>query len=157
MMIEFSTYSDLLNLPYRAGTADCYGLVRTMYKRVFGIELPNYARPDDFEFSDLELYARIMSNPDFKYKNTNPNFLNVGDVLAFRSEAPVTNHVGFYLGNNLFLHHVRDRTPREDNLDQRWIRKMTHVLHHKDVQPVKEKINFKDFIPAHLRENLHEF
>lgn len=154
-MIEFKLYSDLLDLPYQAGTADCYGLVRTMYERVFGIVLPNYARPDDFEFSDIELYARIMQNPDFIQKTTNPNFLNVGDVLAFRSEAPITNHVGMYLGNNLFLHHVRDTFPREDNLDQRWLRKLTHVLHHKDVTNVTNTVDFKDFIPGYLKDKLH--
>lgn len=151
-MIEYKTYSDLLELPYREGTADCYGLVRKMYDRVFGISMPNFARPDGFEFSDIDLYASMMNASEFKIKSSNPNFLNPGDLLLFMYKAPVTNHVGIYLGNNLFLHHVRDRKPREDNLDQRWLRKMTYVLEHPDVEPIKTTVSFEDFIPQHLKD-----
>lgn len=151
-MLPYENYKDLLDRKYQAGTDDCYGLVREVYKRTFGIDLPNYARPEDFEFSTLELVSRIVSNPDFIKKNLNPNALVVGDVLGFRVAAPRTDHFGIYIGNNLFLHHMRGRKPVEDNLDQRWVRRITHVLSHVDVTPVKEQLSAMDFLPPHLKE-----
>lgn len=150
-MLSYSLYKDLLSLKYQSGSYDCYGLVRVVYNRAYGIVLPNFARPNDFEHSDIGLFAKVTNNPDFLQKTLNPNFLVIGDVLAFRLGADVTNHLGIYLGNNLFLHHMRDRCPVEDTLDERWIKRLTHVMTHQDVKPLKEKLDIKDFIPAHLR------
>lgn len=150
-MLKHSDYSDLINVPYRAGVDDCYGLIRKVYNRCFGIEMPNYARPLNFAESGLNLIALILNNPNFIQKGMHPKFLNDGDVLFFRCASTETNHLGVYVGNGLFLHHQIDHIVKEENLDQRWLKRLTHVAYHTDVELPSKKVLLSDFLPEHFK------
>lgn len=82
-----------LGIPYRRGGLtkkgmDCSGFVRTVYRRIFGVELPHNSR-DQYRCTDLKKVAT--------------NRLQTGDLLFFARKKKV-NHVGIYLGNNRFIH-----------------------------------------------------
>lgn len=151
-MIKYSFYKDLLARNYKMGSEDCFGLVRDLYKNAFGILLPNYARPRNFYDPRINLYARIVAQPEFKERGLCPTDFKEGDILAFRvAGADLVNHVGVYLGNNLFLHQMFDAQPREENLDQRWLRRLYMAVYHVDVPVTKEKLNILDVIPDYLK------
>lgn len=152
-MLDFNFYKQFLNVPYKIGVHDCYGLVRKIYLSAFGIDMPNYARPDGFSESDLNLVALILNNPNFVQKTCNPARLRIGDVLFFRCGTATTNHFGIYIGNNMFVHHRINSVVKEENLDQRWIRRLTNVAYHKDIVLPKQKFDLSNFMPQHLIKN----
>ena len=153
MPLTYQEYSEFIATPYKIGVDDCYGLVRKVYRKCYGIEMPNYARPKHFEHSNLNLVNLILNHPDFIQKGMNPNFLNQGDVLFFRCASDSTNHFGIYVGNNLFIHHAIDATVREENLDHRWLRRLTNVAYHKDIVQERKTVLLTDFLPEHFRSS----
>jgi len=82
-----------LGIPYRKGGIskkgmDCSGFVRTVYRQLFGLELPHSSR-DQYHCPDLAKITR--------------NRLQTGDLLFFARKKKI-NHVGIYLANNKFIH-----------------------------------------------------
>ena len=155
MTLTYKDYSEFIATPYKIGVDDCYGLVRKVYKKAFGIQMPNYARPQFFNQSRLNLVTLILNNPDFVQKGMHPSFFNVGDVLFFRCASDTTNHFGIYVGNNLFIHHQIDSTVREENLDHRWLKRLTNVAYHKDIVQERKVVALSSFLPDHFKENSH--
>lgn len=151
-MINYAKYKDLLDTQYVMGESDCFGLVRGVYQNCFGITLPNFARPKFFYDARINVYARIVAQPYFKERGLFKADFKEGDILAFRvMGADLVNHVGVYLGNNLFLHQLMDEPPREENLDERWMRRLYMTHYHVDVPQVKKKLNILDALPNYLK------
>lgn len=90
-----------LGVPYRSGGSsrrgvDCSGLVRVIYRKVFGIELP-YVASSQFTFPFLE------SIPLKK--------IRTGDLVFFSRTVKKKriNHVGIYLQERAFAHALQKR------------------------------------------------
>ena len=151
-MIDFKHYKHLMGTPYKMGSSDCFGLIRELYKKAYGIILPNYARPRYFFDARINVYARIVAEPCFQERGLCPLDFKEGDILAFRvAGVELVNHVGVYLGNGMFLHQMFDSLPREENLDERWLRRLYAVQVHVDVPVVKNKLNILDVMPEYLK------
>ena len=81
-----------LGTPYKYGGdtksgTDCSGFVRSVYKKVYGIDLNRSAR-------DLVNNTRLISKDELQY----------GDLVFFKIKGNQVSHVGIYLGNNQFVH-----------------------------------------------------
>lgn len=149
--MQYHLYSHLLEKKYISGFQDCYELVRGFYDSNYGISLPNYARPEGFQNYDFNIIGRLKSHPDFISKPLNKNTLEEGDVLVFRVASNIENHFGVYVGNSLFIHHLLNSRSREENLDQRWFRRVVSVLSHKDRPVTETKQSIQPFLSPIFR------
>lgn len=153
----YAKYSPYLGKAYDLGFSDCYSLVRDFYISVYSIFLPNYARPEGYAYNnELSVFARILSNPDFVSKPVAREYLEVGDVLVFRVASDQANHLGIYVGNNLFIHHLHGGLSKEDNLDHKHFRRIMTVIRHKDAENAKVKSNFSQFLSPMFQQKSGE-
>lgn len=153
-MIPYHKYSSLLGRKYELGFTDCYSLVRGFYQAMYGIHLPNYARPEGYALNpELSIFSRILANPDFVSDSPKgQDRLREGDVLIFRVASDQMNHLGVYVGNGLFIHHLHNGVSREDNLDQKWYRRILLVARHVDVKPQVAKKGLDAFLSPYFRQ-----
>lgn len=95
-----NTPSNLIGVPFKYGGRgdgfyDCYGLIMELYRRLFGIELPDYKSPTTAkEISalmrgELRLWREVREP-----KLGTVMFMRLGDYT----------HVAMYLGENRFIH-----------------------------------------------------
>ena len=114
----------LLGRKWVWGVNDCWSLCRDWYKQELDITLKDWDRPlssDDF-----------IKNPMFDtcWKDTGFRELKEeeetekGDLLLMSIRSPGLNHIGVYIGDQLFLHHLQNRLSSRDVLDE-WLLKCT--------------------------------
>lgn len=153
-IIPYSAYKEILKYPkYELGVFDCFSVLRDTLKSAFGVELPNYARPEHFDQEPLNLVKRITDQDMFKKRPTLAiSQLQAGDILVFNVFSDTANHIGVYLGNNLFLHQLVDSLPREDNLSLAWTRRLREVFYHVDVDQKALRVGILDLMPNHIKE-----
>lgn len=152
--MDYHQYSNLLGKNYITGFQDCYSVVRDFYSQVFDIHLENYARPDDFQADGFNLIQTVKNNPEFLSRPLNRNLLVEGDVLIFRVASDVENHFGVYVGNGLFIHHLIKTKSKEDNLDAKWMRRVTSVLRHSEAPQMTETQNLINIIAPMYRRGV---
>lgn len=155
--IPYDAYKDILKYPkYELGVFDCFSVVRDVLNNAYGVVIPNYARPFMFDQKPLDLVNRINKEDFFKQRPTNAiSQLQAGDILIFSVLSDSLNHLGIYLGNNLFLHQVHGALPREENLSLAWARRLKEVHYHVDVDQSKIKVDLIDLMPDHLKETIY--
>lgn len=151
-VIPYKAYSKLLEAPYVLGTSDCFTVVREILNRAFGVVIPNYARPFRFHTPELNLMLRIaqedffIERPAVDLKDFQP-----GDILCFTVNSETVNHVGIYVGNNVFVHQLHNCSPREDDLSLNWMRRLKYVFYHQDVEQAKPKFDTLDLMPNYKK------
>lgn len=152
-IIPYDKYRHILNYPkYELGVFDCYSVIKDVLKEAYGVEIPNYARPKNFDLPQLDLFSRIASEDFFiERPSLDVKQLQAGDILSFKVRSSNVNHVGVYLGNNLFLHQLHESLPREDNLSLAWLRRLTAVHYHEDIDQQKVLVDLIDLMPDHLK------
>ena len=152
-IIPYDKYKHIINYPkYELGVFDCYSVIKDVLKEAYGIEIPNYARPKNFDLPQLDLFSKI-ANEDFFIERPalDVKQFQAGDILSFKIRSSNVNHVGIYLGNNLFLHQLHESLPREDNLSLAWLRRLAAVHYHEDVDQQKVLVDLIDLMPVHLK------
>lgn len=161
-MQYFDMYSDLIGLPYDDGDADCYGLCRRYYLKNYQIELPNYARSADFFGAGLDLIEPFLQDSDFKVVDVSPSRLQIGDGLLLHVPNRSTpdgkvNHVGVFVGNGSFLHHLWQKPSCEDYITPQWSRRIMAVVRHPDIAQMtaalfrREPVDFISLLPDHVK------
>jgi len=106
----FANWGDnYIGIPYKlhANTmeeCDCYGLVQLIYKNEYEIALPSYNNEYSQTSTRKELAETFASHEDDWIKHAYPV---VGDLVYFQLNGH-PKHVGVYLGNNLFIHTLRE-------------------------------------------------
>lgn len=117
--------------PYVYGTFDCWSLVVDYLKRELGISISNsYPRLENFWLKDeTNFFDTHFANEGLIEVDGE---LQKGDVLMFQTDVSGhANHVGVFIGNNQFLHHVQGRLSTIDTYGGYWekhtIRHLRHV------------------------------
>jgi cell wall-associated NlpC family hydrolase len=105
--------NEFLGTPYRIGGAsksgtDCSGLVKQIFLRVYGIELPHSSSAQ----SRLSMMEQISENE-----------LQPGDLIFFGPGKKRINHVGVYLADGKFLHASRKVGVTVSDLDESYWRR----------------------------------
>lgn len=150
--IPYDVYKDMLDRDYALGTSDCLTTIRDLLSRAYGVEIPNYARPFNFDSPELDLFTKIH-NEDFWYHRPviDVKEMQAGDILSMKVRSENVNHVGIYLGNQMFLHQLLNCKPREENLTPAWFRRIHLVSQHKDIDLEKPLFSVIDLMPNYLK------
>lgn len=115
--------------PYEGRTfihnvADCYELVRDYYRREYNHEMGNYCRQWDW-FTTLNFFDDNFEKEGFYEVSIDE--IQPGDLIYFGIRSDKTNHIGVYVGDDKFLHHLTNRLSEKDTL-ARWRRQIIRVI-----------------------------
>lgn len=148
-------YEHLVGIPFEHGKNDCYELGRKFFFDNFGIELTNYARPDNWWETDLNLYYDHFRREGFEVVNVPLPEIRIADcfLMSIMTEQPC--HSGIYVGNNQMLHHFMNRFSKVDSYKGIWRNATVAIIRHKDVPeiiPDYEKIDVLDLMTPHKRK-----
>lgn len=118
--------------PYEGRTfihnvADCFELVRDYYRREYSHEIGQYCRQWDW-FETENLFDDYFTAEGFVEVSIDQ--IEPGDVVFFGIRSEKTNHIGVYVGNDRFLHHLTNRFSEYDTL-ARWRRHVLRVVRRK--------------------------
>ena len=150
--------NNLKNIQYTEGDCDCYGLFRKYFKQYYDLELTNYARPLSFWEANLDLISQNLNNEGFEVIDTGLDRLELGDgIVMVLSGSRVANHLGVYVGNNQFLHHLYKQPSRVENYGSNWRRRTLTIIRHPEVtfknsQTPIPSVNIQDLMPPHVRQ-----
>lgn len=123
--LDFFGWGDQLPIPplknrdFRNGVTDCYALVRHATFVHSGVVLPDGPRANNW-WDDPLAENPILTNltaKGFVSLETGED-LHVGDPLLFAIKGGHITHCGFYIGDEMFLHHLHGRVSRTDSLQQ---------------------------------------
>lgn len=151
MQIE---YENLLGLPFIAGKQDCFTLTINFFKQNFDIDIPNFARPTDWDADKLNLIPKLFPLAGFERVDTWE--LQPGDVLATAVGSSNPNHFVIYVGDNTLLHHKFMQLSSQEIFRPAWKMVTCFVLRHPDVPnltPVYPDIDLEQL----LRKRYEEF
>ena len=127
---------------YDYGKVDCYSLVRDFYKDEFGIELTNYARPEDWFDKGANVYMENFRSEGFYLVEENEELL-YGDVFLIAFGTQVASHAAIYVGDNEILHHPLNRISAVDKYKGIWKNwTVARVRHVSKKGQTKEKIEY---------------
>lgn len=120
----------LIGRPWLWIVADCWTLARDWYKEEWGLELRDWTRPALPEQFDLEpMFEGCYEDTGFVMINPDDG-LKAGDLLLMCLNSPGLNHCGVYLGDGLFLHHLRGRLSSRDVYGGYYQKSTGRVLRH---------------------------
>ena len=120
----------LIGREFIEGTLDCYALVRDYYKEVCRIDLPDFDRKFTWWQNGDDLISRNLESAGFYSIQSDELRKNDGIIMQIGSRVP--NHVGVYAGNNMFLHHLKDRLSSRDVYGGYWRHVTTSYVRHRD-------------------------
>ena len=132
---------------FEMGTSDCYGLLRDYYQNEFGIELPNYARPDEFWHQGLDLYSGLYMKTGFEPIHVPQREWRHVDAVLMAILAPFANHVGIVMENGQILHHMFGRLSAVDDYKGIWRNSTVGTFRYPGVV-LKEEVQLLDIREA---------
>ena len=97
-------YRALIGRQWEYGKFDCFTLVRDWFG-LQGIELPDFARPDDLETCD-SIFLQQM--PVHGFRQVDYNSRKPGDVLIMRLGTATPMHAAILLPDERILHQRQD-------------------------------------------------
>lgn len=101
--------------------ADCWGLVRLIYKNELNIDLPSFSA--EYDTSDNERLEELFAQYKEGWESTDS--AEVGDVVIFRVFG-YESHIGICIGENKFLHVREGRDTVIESLDNpKWSKRIT--------------------------------
>lgn len=153
------TYQHLLGRPFVWMKTDCYALLRDFYRDVFGIELPNYARPDEFWKAGLNLFFENHREAGFTEITVHPSEYRFGDVAVSAIDSSFGNHCSIFVENGRIIHHLYNRLSEGPVPFKGLVRNTcVAVYRHKDVPitTVAEKQDIRSFLSPKKQKLLDE-
>lgn len=122
-----------LNLPFEIGVNDCYSLVRNFYYHELDIQLHDYSRNESWFTENKFIFDGNFKNEDF-YVIDIKDLQEFDCILFALSSKNESNHIGIYLGNNIFLHHPRNKNSQLQELNDVYKRKIKYAIRHKNIK-----------------------
>lgn len=120
----------LIGRPFVHGVLDCYTLIRDYYHGM-GIEIPDYARADDWWLHGGDLYREHFAEAGFI--EADPATLRAHDVVLMQVGSPVPNHAGVIDAHDHLLHHCQGRLSCRVVYGGYWRRVTRLVLRHQEL------------------------
>lgn len=127
------------NAPYLGrhwayGIYDCYSLLRDYYKREFAIELDDYDREKEFEWTSPEwrMFEKNFQGQGFVDAD---GPAQRGDMILMQLQAQFANHVGVMIepNRNIFYQHLMGRLSEENIFGGYWAKHTNRLLRHRSM------------------------
>ncbi len=127
----------LVGREFMHGQVDCYTLVQDYYSQHLAIELPDFAREDEWWAKGQDLYRENFARAGFV--DCGSAAPRKHDVVLMQVAARVDNHAAIFVGPDLdmpgtgdrLLHHLYGRLSGHDVWGGDWARRTTTVLRHR--------------------------
>lgn len=143
-------WQDLLGQPFDFGTHDCFALGRRYFRETFDIEVPDYARPHDWDADKLNLIELCYEHAGFeKVTRWKAKDLRPGDVLCMAVGSANPNHFAIYVGDNTMVHHLANRLSTAEPYRDFWQSVTCFLLRHPavpDLRPVLPDIDITELL-----------
>lgn len=162
----------LIGHPWRYGKDDCYSVVRDFYHDNFGLQLPDFARPNDFwEDPDLNLYIDNFQREGFSVVDVRVRDLRIGDGFlialyvdtylkkSLPAKPRTANHAAVYIGDGKILHHFPKRLSNIEAYSGKWQNITVATLRHKEINltpPSRRVIEYIDLLPPSKRAEIEQ-
>lgn len=119
----------LINRRYIKNVYDCYTLARDFYRLNFDIDFGSHPRPPDWQ----------SWNPHYITQHYSEDFVDVpigaelqkGDILLYAIGSHIINHIGIFIEDDTFIHHLHNRISCEDSISK-WHRQFRKTIRHKN-------------------------
>ena len=122
------------------GTQDCFGVVIGFFKLNFDIDIPNFARPNDWNPAKDNLIDKLYKQAGFEKLDVDENWPpRPADILVCTVGGSVPNHLVVYLGQNEILHHKDGMFSGKETMRPAWKRYTSYILRHPQVPDMTEK------------------
>lgn len=105
------------------GLQDCWTLARDWYAEN-GVEIRDWERPTIREFEERPMFDGCWKEAGFAELGPDET-LQRGDFILMAIRNSRLNHCGVYIGDDLLLHHVRNRLSSRDLYSGEWLLKCT--------------------------------
>lgn len=114
---------------FEIGVTDCFTLLRDFYLDELNIAITNYSRTSDWQSINKNLIEDTFVMEGFEVVKD----LEYGDVLLFsKSKTSPAEHIGIYIGNNLYLHHSNFENSNVTYYSEFYKRQTKYIIRHKD-------------------------
>lgn len=138
-MLTFDT-QELEGKPFALGSQDCFSVVRDFYKKFFDVDMPNIARPNDWDAAKDDLINKHFEQCGFQKLDVDENWPpRPADLLVTTLGSSVPNHLVIYLGNNEILHHKSFAMSSRETMRPAWKRYTSYMLRHPEVPNLQPK------------------
>lgn len=147
-------YSNLIGKPWEPNKSDCFSINIDFFAQNFGIKIPNFARPNDWDADKLNLIEILYKQTGFIKLAPNWEELRPADVLATAVGSVNPNHLVIYLGNNEILHHKYGVNSCVETMRPIWRMITGYILRHPDVpdlRPVYSDITIEELLRARYK------
>lgn len=121
---------DYLKVPFEIGKNDCFSLLRNYYNNELNIQIKDYNRDNRWDIINPSIIEDNYKQEGFTRINISE--MKKNDVILFAFNSQEASHIGIYLGNDVFLHHPRNKYPAVEFLNKNWSHRIKLVLRHKN-------------------------
>lgn len=150
-------YDHLLGRPFKHGTTDCFGLARDYFNQNFDLQIPNFARPNDWWDKGLDLYVDNFRDVGFRPVLGHPREWRAGDAVLMAIRSKTANHCGIFVEDGRLLHHFVGRLSLVEEFRMLWRDAAVLVLRHPKVHiepPKPQLFDFQEVLPDAVRSQL---
>lgn len=132
-------YDHLVGLRFTGlGERDCFELVKDFFHDNFEIEIPDFARPNDWRSNETDLIRQCYPHSGFEMLTTwKSSDLRPGDILAIMIGESNPNHLAIVVDDAQILHHLAGRMSNVEPLRDFWLNNTAFVLRHPDVPDLR--------------------
>ena len=155
-------YEHLVGVPFDFGKDDCFQLGRRLFMDNWGIEIPNFSRPNDFwDVEGFDLFREHYLEAGFVFIDEPLHRTRIGDVflMSIQSKTKVMNHGAVYVGGGDILHHPYSRLSEKVPYRGLWRNTTCATLRHPDVPDLRaeaETVDVMKLLPAHTLRKLED-
>lgn len=145
-------YDHLLGRSFVHGARDCFSVCIEFFRDNFGIEITDYARPQDWSADNVDLIRTLHEREGFKtITDWKAADLRPADVLALAIGESNPNHLALYVGDNTMIHHLAGRFSTAEPYRDFWRNSTCFILRHPsvpDLRPVHQNTDIGSILRA---------
>lgn len=124
-------YQSLIGRQWNYGVNDCFTLVRDWFG-LQGVELPDFARPDDLEACDSIFLQQAEA---IGFKQVLMERRKPGDVLIMKLDTRTPMHAAILLPDELILHQRQDSLSAIEPLRRYYVERIAAVFRYAAGRP----------------------
>ncbi len=119
---------------YIPNAQDCLTLCTDYMKMEFGIELPSFPRPIDWQRKNKNMIKDNIAPFNFEIlpRETPLSELQHGDWILFAVQSNYINHCGIIDSDGMFWHQLEGRFSKKDHI-MKWEKQIKMFARHKDL------------------------